>query len=146
MQAAIANSLRDERTGAGHGLGKGSGVETRQVAPPIHLPGATNSPEKEREPMRATKGTAGQSRAPHAPLHMAAGLGIAGEYAWVDNSDFQPKRQASSERVAPTQARSASVGTRPQAKGAGNRSGIVSLPKIGVPIAPDPQAKGAGNR
>jgi len=61
----------------------------------------------------------------------AAHLGLGGDYAWVDNSDFHSPRASQARRDAAAN-RSASCGSRPAAKynSNGMRSGIVSLPRI----------------
>lgn len=62
----------------------------------------------------------------------AAHLGLGGDYAWVDNSDFHSPGASQARRDERPAGRSASCGSRPAAKynSNGMRSGIVSLPRI----------------
>lgn len=157
LQAAIAASLRDDRSGSGpachpngghvcHGAGSG------EFRPPLQRDildagegarGQGRSDTREREtPIASNREFPSQSRPPHGAAHqVAAGLGLAGDYAWVDNSGFhKPVEQASAERTTHAVARSASVGTQPKSKGASSRSGIVNLPRIGKVLSADQQS------
>jgi hypothetical protein len=135
MQLAIvmSSSLGDQRgsyTGsAGGGAQASDGREMR--SPPLHFSqggypvnggGHGLSDRKEK-----AVGSAVKASGPR-PLP-----GLAGDYAWVDNSDFRSPRAAgqSVAHTASAAPRSSSVGSR----GASSRSCIVSLPRIGQPIA-----------
>lgn len=158
MQLAIAmsSSLGDQRgsyTGsAGGGAQASDGREMR--SPPLHFsqggypvnggggqPDSGDYPEAHGDG-RSSNGGHGLSDRKEKAVSSAVKAsgprplpGLAGDYAWVDNSDFRSPRAAgqSVAHTASAAPRSSSVGSR----GASSRSCIVSLPRIGQPIAQD---------
>jgi len=157
LQAAIAASLREDRSGSGPACHPNGGhvchaAGSGEFRPPLKRGisdagedsrGQSRPDPRERETAIASKREfPSQSRPSHGASHqVAAGLGLAGDYAWVDNSGFhKPVDQASADRTAHAAARSASVGTQPKSKGANSRSGIVNLPRIGKVLSADQQS------
>lgn len=159
MQLAIAmsSSLAEHRSsgshvcasGGAHGSHAAGGGEFR---PPLSLPG-TALPEDGGQFLGGKRAADPQGKAPVIAgkagipsIGKAPPLGMPGDYAWVDNSDFnrpgasrEPGQSSGySERSAASGApRSASVGSRPP----GSRSsGIVSLPRIGKSVGEDQRA------
>lgn len=140
LQAAIGRRPPPSQaypSGGGHICHAGASGDSR---PPLNIGGSNlvggpaqsqNTGEKE---AAVPSKKAGHSQP---PLAAGLGLGLPGGCAWVDNSDFNKPQAADKSGQAP---RSASVGTKPQGKGASSRSGIVSLPRIGQTISADQQS------
>jgi len=143
MQAAIAASLRDEplhlRSGGASGAtdchcSHATGVEER-ARPPVHLPGSALQDESGALALQGKRLSDPKDKLVIAQK-MILPAGLAGNHAWVDNSDFHsPCVSKTADRKA-SAPRSASVGSR----GASSRSGIVSLPRLGQTIPADQQA------
>merc|ERR1719387_1571730 len=114
MQLAIAmsSSLSEQRSSGSHAAASGGNTNgTVQSRPPIHVGDFIDRGKRQSEPKDKAVPIAGKGlglvKQSDAVAHnKAAGLGLAGDYAWVDNSDFHSS-QAPEQKAAAAPKRSA---------------------------------------